>query len=78
MIDSITYGAVPNPSLFNLLAFAVNHSKGCYLGQRVGQAFMNEFDYREAPGFEGLWEQTNDLLAWAQIAKICEDYQISS
>ena len=72
------YGIIPKVSTFNLIVFTTNYAKGAYAGQRVGQAFMNEFDYHESPGFEGLWEEKNDVIAWAQIAKIVDDYQLNT
>ena len=75
-MNTISYRAIPKPSTFNLIVFTTDYAKGAYKGQRVGQAFMNEFDYHESPGFEGLWEERDEVKAWAQIAKIIDDYQL--
>lgn len=75
MNTSISYRAVPSPTMFNFIVFVVSFAQGAYEGQRVGQAFMNEFQYSEGPGFEGLWEERDQVKAWSQIAKIMEAYQ---
>lgn len=78
MTNTIPYTVAPRPSTFNLIVFTMAYAQGAYQGQRVGQAFMNEFQYSEGPGFEGLWEEKNDAAAWAHIARIVDDYQLTA
>lgn len=76
MTTSAPGTTVPRLRTYNFLVFTQDYAKGYYRDLRVGQAFMTAFDFKEGPGFEGLWEQRDQIAAWEQIAKIIDNYQM--